>query len=213
MKSSLSSRLNFLASFYTNFTEVWDIGCDHGNLGLSFLEEKRVNRINLVDPSELVIKTLNLKLKDSYITIPDKIIIHQSKGQNLKIKSDQKKIIFIAGMGGKETREILTHIEKHLNPLDLVIISPHKNILELRAYLSSSSYGLLKEAVLLENQHFYQVLAIGLLPSLSKVSAFGSEIWHSPLGESYRLSILNTFKGHQDALSREFVAYLEGLSH
>ena len=213
MKSSLSARLSFLSSFYTDFTEVWDIGCDHGHLGLSFLDFKTVKRINLVDPSDLVIKTLNSNLKDSYITIPNKIIVTHSKGQNLKIKNDEKKIIFIAGMGGKETKEILSYIEKDLNLSDLVLISPHKNILELRAYLNSSSFRLYKEAVIFENQYFYQVLAIGLLPSMSKVSPFGSEIWLSPLGQSYRLSLLKTFKAHHDPLSREFVAYLEGLSY
>ena len=213
MKSSLSARLSFLSSFYTDFTEVWDIGCDHGHLGLSFLDFKTVKRINLVDPSDLVIKTLKSNIEDSYITIPDKIVIKHSKGQNLKIKNDEKKIIFIAGMGGKETKEILSHLENDLGPSDLILISPHKNILEVRAYLNSSSYRLFKEAVILENQYFYQVIAIGLLPSMSKVSPFGTEIWQSPLGESYRLSLLKTFKGHQDPLSREFVAYLESLSY
>ena len=115
-------------------------------------------------------------------------------------------------MGGRETKDILIHLAAQLNEDDVVVISPHKNILEVRAYLTSSRYHLKKEDVIQENQRFYQILALSLSPQHVRVSRFGEEIWQGPLAATYRSYILNTFKSHQDELSREFVTYLDGLS-
>jgi tRNA (adenine22-N1)-methyltransferase len=191
---------------------VWDIGCDHGYLGLHFLNNPKVELIGLVDPSDHVIETLKTNIKDSYITNPDKIKLICKKGQEILIRSDRKKIIYIAGMGGKETKEILIYLSDLLNSDDSIIISPHKNILELRAYLSNSKFRLIKEEIIQENQRFYQIMALGQSAHLPKVTPFGDGLWQGCLAPSYRSYLLSTFKSHQDVLSKDFVTYLENLS-
>ena len=82
-------RLEALKACYQGESYVWDVGCDHGLLGSSFLDEPKVQKIFLVDPSLDVFD----KLKDTYITNGKIELIH-SKGQDLKIEA-KNNLIFI----------------------------------------------------------------------------------------------------------------------
>lgn len=202
----LSLRLKTLAGYYHQSKLIYDIGCDHGLLGLSFRETPGLEGIYLVDPSPDVIRTLKSAI-DSYITRQDSLNILQQKGQELVLFSGSK-TIFIAGMGGKEIQEILKHLLGQLSIDDRVVISPHRNILELRAWLSESAYNLEEETSLFEDGQFYQILALTLGEGRSKVHPFGQAIWDSSVGSDYKKHQLGTFGNHRDPLSMSYVAYL-----
>jgi len=133
------------------------------------------------------------------------------KGQDL-ILDQQKKIIFIAGMGGKEIQGIVTHLLPQLTEADSLVVSPHRNILELRGYLREADLGLVGEVVIKEDSQFYQVCHIKKDLTSPRVSLFGTQIWQSEVGEEYRRHILKSFIHHQDSLSKALVAHLRGLS-
>jgi tRNA (adenine22-N1)-methyltransferase len=163
-----------------------------------------------VDASIEVTRLLQKKLKDSYITKPA-IYINNKNGQNLKIQGHKKKLIFIAGMGGKEIQGILHSLAPQLSPYDSLVISPHRKILELRHYLHSSSFQLKREMCLFENKQFYQIIHLSLLGN-RPVSFFGEDIWKSEIGERYRLHQINHFIQHRDPRSQDYVSYLKKLS-
>lgn len=208
----LSKRLSFLrASADTTAPSIWDIGCDHGFLGLSFIDETRVNTINLVDPSERVIEVLKAKLVDSYITIPEKIKIHHKKGQQITLDSNAK-TIFIAGMGGKEIIEIMSTITPQLTSNDLLVISPHRKFLLVREWLKSSELRLKDEKVILEEGTFYPVLTLKKDPSLPEISRYGGHIWSNEEGKAYLQHELRTYARHKDMASQDYLAYLRSLA-
>ena len=130
----------------------------------------------MVDPSIDVINVLNKKLIDSYITEKNLIKVHCIKGQSL-ILNTESKTVFIAGMGGKEIQEIIQNLLPQLNANDRLVISPHRNILELRKYLHTTEMGLVEEVVLEEDGQFYQILCLIKSPNLLKVSPYGNNIW------------------------------------
>jgi len=206
----LSLRLSTLKSYYSNEEVIWDIGCDHGQLGLSFTQTDTVKSIQLIDPSEKVIDTLNKKIKDSYISIP-KICVHHQEGQKLKIESESN-LIFIAGMGGLEIGEIITNLLPQLNETSRIVISPHRKILEVRALLNSLPISLLSEQVIIENEQFYQMMELGLNPTGMKVPLYGSDLWKSSLGEEYRQYQLKYFDYHKDLAAQAYVKYLKALN-
>jgi tRNA (adenine22-N1)-methyltransferase len=205
----LSLRLKTLAGYYHQSQIVYDIGCDHGQLGLSFQDTAGVEAIYLVDPSADVISNLK-KTIDSYITIQNSLYILHQKGQEIVLVAGSK-TIFIAGMGGKEIQEILKHLMDQLSEADRVVISPHRNILELRAWLSESPYNLFEETSLFEEGQFYQILVLTKAKGRSKVHPFGQAIWDSSVGSDYKNHQLGTFAIHQDPLSKAYVAYLRQL--
>ncbi len=181
-------------------------------MGLSFIDQPAVKQIHLVDPSEDVIKVLKNKLIDSYITKKEFVSVHKLKGQEI-ILNPESKIIFIAGMGGKEIGEIITHLLPQLSPEDRLVISPHRNILELRKQLHLSDLNLVDETVLKEEGQFYQIICLSKSSIGPKVSLYGSKIWDGVSGKEYRQHQIRTFINHQDQASRDFVAHLKQLSH
>ena len=168
--------------------------------------------IHLVDPSLEVIKALNTKLIDSYITKKEFIKVHHKKGQEILLDFE-KKIVFIAGMGGKEIQEIMKSLLPQLSPADRVVISPHRNILELRKYLNGSEFKLIDEVTIIEDGQYYQVLCLETAAGLPQVSLYGDKVWQGLVGEEYRQHQIRAFSLHQDEASKAFVAYLGQLSH
>lgn len=203
---SLSGRLRKLSSYYSNQHSIWDIGCDHGLLGLSFNKTESVKSIHLVDPSDRVIEVLKLKLKDS--DIPN-ATIHHEPGQNIKLTSDSK-CIFIAGMGGKEIAEILKHLEPQISVHDQVVISPHRSVLLLRHYLFQSGYRLVTEEAYFEDAQYYPMLVLSRDESLPRVSLYGENMWRGETGTAYKKHQIKFFETHQDPSSQAYLAYLKG---
>jgi len=202
----LSIRLQKLHSFYTNQAHIWDIGCDHGLLGSSF-RPYPVDSIHLVDPSKPVIDKLLKNNIDSYITKP-KVFITHATGQSLTIP-ERNNLIFIAGMGGKEIGEIITHLLPQLDNTSKIVISPHRKILELRARLHELNLGLDDELVLQEGGQYYQILS--LIPGSvgPKVPLYGEKLWDSEVGELYRAHQLKNFATHQDPISKGYWNFLK----
>lgn len=205
---SLSDRLRHLSKHYQNQKYIWDIGCDHGLLGMSFYGLPGVEVVNLVDPSKPVIEELKARYKDSYITKAPLNIIH-SKGQDLSI-DQYSNCIFIAGMGGKEIGEIILNLLPQLDPESRIIISPHRKILELRELLGNLPISLVTEEVIEEEDQFYQILV--LRPGIGKsVSPYGHDLWKSEIGEKYRLQQLKTYEIHKDTASIKYLLYLKSM--
>jgi len=210
----LSKRLQRIRSFHGNIESIWDIGCDHGDLGLSFAHVPEVKEINLVDPSQKVINVLIKKVEAAYIAYAKKIKTKLSKGQNLIIRKEDSKTIFIAGMGGKEIGEILDCLSNFLSLNDTIVISPHRKILELRAKLHDSHFRLQKEEIFFEDDEFYQIISLRINSELPRVSLYGnSEMWQTTYGKSYLDEQIFNFSKHRDSLSKNYVSYLKSISY
>jgi tRNA A22 N-methylase len=116
-------------------------------------------------------------------------------------------------MGGKEIGEIITNLLPQLSPEDRLVISPHRNILELRKQLHLTDLKLVDEIVLKEDGQFYQIICLSKSAKGPQVSLYGTKIWEGGIGEDYRQHQIGTFSNHQDKASRDFVAHLKQLSH
>lgn len=207
--STLSHRLKSLHTYYSGEKHIWDIGCDHGRLGLSFCTYPEIESIHLVDPSESVIKVLKESIKDSYITKPS-LFIHHQTGQTLEI-SDISNCIFIAGMGGTEIELIVRHLMPQLTSDSKIIISPHRKILELRAALRDMNLSLINEKVVLEDNQFYQILVLSPKGEGQKVSLYGEMLWKDETGAKYLDHQLRYFSLHREEASLKYVDWLKKL--
>ena len=165
-----------------------------------------------MDPSQDVINVLNKKLVDSYITKKGLIKVHLKRGQDIKL-GPHSKTVFIAGMGGKEIGEIIQNLLPQLTAADRLVISPHRNILELRQYLNTTELGLINEVVIKEEGQFYQILCLVKSSDYPSVPLFGTKLWQDAMGAEYRRHQLRTFGIHQDELSKAYTAYLTQITN
>jgi tRNA A22 N-methylase len=154
---------------------------------------------------------LEQTLIGSYITKQALIKTHHCKGQEVKL-DPLKKIIFIAGMGGKEIKDIVQELIPQMSEEDTLVLSPHRGIHELRSFLSGSELGLSDEHLISEDCQFYQILCLKKSHLLPKTHPFGVHIWKGPVGEDYRQHILKSLRDHRDTVSQQFFSYLNNLS-
>jgi tRNA (adenine22-N1)-methyltransferase len=207
----LKGRLGELAGCYSDEEVIWDVGCDHGQLGLSFLDHPRVKEVHLVDPSLPVINTLKEnKQLGAYIS-NGSLFIENKFGQEIRINSENNKI-FIAGMGGREIIEILQAMEPQSDLRFNCYISPHKNILELREYLKNSHFRLRDEFLIKDNGRFYQVIGLDFTTDGPMVSPYGDRLWHSSYAREYRNYLLDIYRSHKESKDQTYYRFLESLT-
>lgn len=152
--SSLSYRLAFLSSISLKYkrTEFYDFCCDHGQLGLSI--QGSFETIFLVDQ----VKSITNKLH-SYIPSGNIEIVLEDCTK-IKLPKQKQKTVAIAGIGGMLSIRILENIAEFIGNDDIIILSPHNNLEEVRDYLKNSSYGLEEECLITDNNKFYEILAL-----------------------------------------------------
>ncbi len=208
MNSRLSHRLQTIHNHTPLNPNIYDVGCDHGQLGLSFSVYPEVENIFLVDPSQEVIDSLKAKLTDA--DIPKQASIIQKKANQLEIKT-KKNTLIMCGFGGTQMQEGLMHLKPQMDSDSIFVLSPHRHTLELREYLAREEFDLLSDQWIIENGQFYPLIVVGNSAGRG-VHPFGEKnLWQTPVGAQYREYVLKMFKEHKDPLDQRFYRYLESI--
>lgn len=207
---ALSIRLDYLASFHQGEEFIYDIGCDHGLLGLRFLSNPNIKEIHLSDPNPYSIDIIS-KTVDA--DIPEHICLSlmKERGENIKITSSNS-LVFIAGMGGKTIVDILkAWSEENILNCRSLVLSPHRNQFELRDFLIKKNLSLISESVIYEGNQFYEVIVVSKAQKGRDVSIYGKDLWKGEVGAKYLAHQKKFLAKHQDSRSREFLNYLNSL--
>ena len=207
---ALSKRLDYLASHYQGEENVYDIGCDHGLLGLSFVTYSTVKKIYLIDPNPFSVDLIKESI-DSYITEPVLIYPLKQSGENTKISSPNS-IVFIAGMGGKTIVEILSAwSEEDYKNASQIVVSAHRGQLEMREFLRHCEFNVLREGVVIESGHFYEVLSVSKVRPGPLVSLYGDDMWRMSESNQYLRHQISYLKHHRDEASQRYLNFLKSL--
>lgn len=198
----LSQRLFRLLELAGTGDVLWDVGCDHGLLGRWALFEERFRSVHFVDPAPLVIEKLRQSI-DSDIP-KGSFFIHQEKANQVEAIGGNEAVV-MAGFGAKAMIEGLKALE---TTADLrVILSPHRDTLDLREYLRSQNWGLEHEEIFLEDEQFYPVLKVSKRAT-REVSLYGEEQWRTEAGQGYRARLLEKLSLHQNPQDQGYLNYL-----
>jgi tRNA A22 N-methylase len=208
MNSKLSHRLQTIHDHTPLNPHIFDVGCDHGELGLSFVIYPEVQTINLVDPSSAVIE--NLIRKTSCADIPKQLLFFKKKGDQLEIKTKKNSVI-LCGFGGTQIAESVRHLKTQIDEESVFVLSPHSHVLQLRECLAKGEFDLLMDTMILEDQQFYPLLVLGNRKG-REVHPYGEkDLWHSSVGAQYREKLLVALKKHLNPRDQSFFKYLESL--
>lgn len=115
----------------------------------------------------------------------------------------------MAGFGAKAMIEGLRVLETSTELS--VILSPHRDTLELRAYLRSQAWGLEHEEIFVEDEQFYPVLKVSKRAT-REVSPYGEEQWGTEAGQGYRARLLEKLSLHQNPQDQGYLNYLRKLT-
>lgn len=128
----LGKRLSAVAS-EVDGKSMADVGCDHGKVSMACLLSGKVEKVIACDiSSKSLQKAIDLAEKLNVKNIEFRV------GNGLQVISDgEVDCVVIAGMGGIEIMNILSHIP---NGVKILVLSPHRNTIELRDFLQRNLF-------------------------------------------------------------------------
>ena len=153
----ICSAVSFVASLFDRKIVVADIGTDHGFVAEKVSKFDSVEKVIATDISEKSLNKLNTLIKRRNLK---KIETRVGDGLEPIEKVD---VAVIAGIGGLEISKII----KKQNKTDLgekkcniFALCPAQNIVELRKWVISKKYKILKDTIFEDNEQFYSILII-----------------------------------------------------
>lgn len=139
-------RLNKIFSFIEPCATFADIGCDHGKLSSLVLKNNLAKEVYAADISAPSLKKAQDLLKN-YANVSFFV------SDGFKSLPSVPDTAVISGMGGREIVNIISGTN-----VETLILQPQNQIPHLRTYLNESSYEIVKDELVKENNKFYTVL-------------------------------------------------------
>lgn len=179
----LSKRLSGILSLIQAKPQLWDICCDHGELGFAAVDAGVAQEIYLVDRVPSIIHNLDERIKATDIPLGFAIKTFCEDAAKTKRNFSNANIV-ISGIGESTAIEIL---EQYTFDSECeLILSIHSDNYELREYLAARGFKLLFEQILKDKGKYYELLRLSLNEGevLTKV---GDSMWSSSNPESIEL--------------------------
>ena len=184
---SLSKRLQLVASFVPDNTNILDVGCDHALLSIYLMQTLKKVKVTASDinPNPLEIARDNVKK----YKLDKKIKVVLQDGIN---DIDEKiNTVIKAGMGGILISKILSNKEK-LKNVKNIILSPNNDFPLVRETLVNLGYKIEKEQLVIDNRKTYLVLR-AIKGESPKINYFFGTLNNKSLESIYYYTnILNT---------------------
>jgi len=174
------------------YTDIWDLCCDHGRLGLHFYQSPMFAncRIHLIDCVPSIIDILKSRFRDF---LGPRLTITCMDASELVLPRVGRHLIIIAGVGGETMATILQNITQRLQTCDSFsddfrleyMLSPNLGAFELRRFLRANNFELLAEEFVSEKgwHHEHLYMRYHSRPgSYTKSTVVGNTLWY-PLAQ------------------------------
>ena len=136
---------------------VADIGCDHGRLCCSLIQQNESARCIAVDISEPSLKKANRLIRK--IGAEDRV--ETRVGDGLKsIAPGEADALAILGMGGTLMTQILD-VHPPLKGAKTCVLQPMRAAEDIRRWLYERDYHVLEDRVALDAGRYYQIFSVG----------------------------------------------------
>ncbi len=161
---NLSKRLQLVASFVPDNTNVIDVGCDHALLSIYLVNTLKNVKVTASDINPNPLKIAKENIKKYQLEKKIKVVL-QNGIENI---DEDINTIVISGMGGILISKILSNKEK-LKNIKNIIVSPNNDFPLVRKTLVKLGYKIDKEQLVIDNQKTYLVLraVLGVSPRLN----------------------------------------------
>jgi len=201
MKTKLGQRLSDIFNLIDfEYSQVWDLCCDHGKLGLALLESKKTKLIHFVDQVPSIISDLDKKIQKIKELDSEQYTLNTLNAENVILK-DNNSLICICGVGGDVAIKIIDSLMKNndLNNHD-ILISAQYHMYDLRSFLITNNFKLKKQMLSFEGKWGYELLLIRKNEGLD-IDPIGKDLIE--IEDKRHLSYLNKLISHYENRSRK----------
>jgi tRNA (adenine22-N1)-methyltransferase len=200
----LGKRLQQIESMVTSqYDHIWDCCCDHGLLGAALLSKKVAPHIHFVDVVPELINQLKNKLTQFFPENSNsQWQVHCIDVTKLPLqKFVGKHLIIIAGVGGDLMSGFIKLICQNNPTADFdFLLCPVHHQFTLRQQLIQLDFCLKTEALIFENERYYEALLVSKTAHHSglKINPVGNLIWQASTPEQLKHAnnYLNKIRAH-----------------
>ncbi len=152
--SKLSFRLKKIKNLISSESNiVWDLCCDHGQLGKSLLQNKQ--KVYFVDIVPHIIDELKQSIVSSNCEFQAK------DATKIIIENRIDESIIMAGVGGWTCIKILDSLINNYTQLKSeFILAPQKNLQTVKDYLLKNDFTLISEDIIQDKKNYYNILKV-----------------------------------------------------
>ena len=153
----ISMRLKKIASMVDKCESMVDVGTDHAYVPIYLLKNNICNTVVASDINKGPVEKARLNLAMEGF---NKVSSCRLGGGLSTVKPKEVNCAVIAGMGGNLIRDIIEADMKVFKSLDYAIVQPVQNPEVFREYIYSKGFSILDEALVYEENKFYEILKI-----------------------------------------------------
>lgn len=210
----LSNRLKLVENMVeAHYAHIWDCCCDHGFLGASLLSKKTKATVHFVDIVPDLIDELETKLKRFFSGSAWET--HCLDVSLLPLQRyDDNHLVIIAGVGGDLTAKFVESICTRNPKLNIdFLLCPVHHHFYFRQKLIELNLGLKDEALIKENQRFYEVILVSSDDINNKsITTVGNKIWYSESAQEYLNQTLNHYQRIQQGQKNDVQHIIDAYS-
>lgn len=156
MQIHLRPRLQAAADLLSDRDTVADIGCDHGRLSCSLLQQNACKRCIATDISEASVqKTIALS---AHVGVTDRIDVRLGDGF-LPLHIGEADAVALFGMGGTLMTRLLDACQTPLQGASIAVFQPMRAYADIRKYLYQNHYEIIADEIALDSGRLYQIIA------------------------------------------------------
>lgn len=148
----LSKRLTKILSLVEKTDVVADIGCDHGYIPISLIENNVCKKVIAMDINEGPLKIAKKNIAKSGFS---EIIETRLSNGFEKLGDKEANTVILAGMGGKLICTILKVVEDKTKQYETLILQPQSLIPFVRKFIASIGYELDQEIAVIDEGKYY----------------------------------------------------------
>lgn len=153
---------------------VWDLCCDHGQLGSYLLDNKDVQKVFFVDRVPKIMLTLAQTLQSSF---PKEKYECQTLDAH-EIEPTPGDVITICGVGGLLAISLMDNILKKCKDSDSTyLICAHYHMYDLRLFLKNKNLKLISEMLIEDQGRMYELLYVSH-KGIEEISLIGDRMWN-----------------------------------
>ncbi|CBW26664.1 conserved hypothetical protein [Halobacteriovorax marinus SJ] len=141
------------------YSYIWDLCCDHGNIGIGLGQKFPSTKIIFNDIIPSITNALREKLESLPNLNSKRFKIITASAKKLKIDKDNS-LVIIAGVGGRQAREFLEEILRSESQNFDLLLCTHYQQEELREFLIQKNFGLLRSELIFDKLRPYEVLYV-----------------------------------------------------
>ncbi|RJG48161.1 tRNA (adenine(22)-N(1))-methyltransferase TrmK [Motilimonas pumila] len=184
-----------------HYQHIWDMCCDHGQVGINLLDRSPACHLHFVDQVPSIMTSLQLRLEHHFASSSTHWHTHCQDAGQISFSAAESHLVIIAGVGGVNTLALINQMlsKTPSSNIDFLLCPVHQ-LWPLRKALNQKGYGLEREQLLQENRRFYELLYVSGT-SQKAISNTGCHLWQADkrLSEQYQQRLLAHYHRMQHA--------------